>query len=150
MAPKSNLVFETAIDTYQGQEILGEGGAGTVYKVSNSDGEFFAVKLLDPHKTNTKKLKRFKNELTFCQRNKHKNIVTVLDHGVIEFKEKNPPFYVMPFYPSTLRKLMDDGIPHNKVLDYFAQILDGLDAAHLLGVWHRDLKPENILYNPNI
>jgi serine/threonine protein kinase len=34
------------------------------------------------------------------------------------------------------------------VLPIFSQILDGIDAAHLQGVWHRDLKPENILCSP--
>jgi serine/threonine protein kinase len=33
------------------------------------------------------------------------------------------------------------------VLIYFNQILNGIEAAHLLRVIHRDLKPENILYD---
>jgi serine/threonine protein kinase len=38
------------------------------------------------------------------------------------------------------------GIRPENVLPLFGQILDGIEAAHLKGVWHRDLKPENILY----
>ena len=34
-----------------------------------------------------------------------------------------------------------------KVLPYFAQLLDGVEAAHLQGIIHRDLKPENVLYD---
>jgi len=33
------------------------------------------------------------------------------------------------------------------VLNYFLQLLDGVEAAHLQKVVHRDLKPENILYD---
>ncbi len=55
----------------------------------------------------------------------------------------------MPLYPSTLRDLTTAGIAPDRVLPYFSQILDGIEAAHLQGVWHRDLKPENILHDPS-
>lgn len=51
----------------------------------------------------------------------------------------------MPFYPQTLRTLIAAKIGPQNVLPYFSQVLDGIEAAHFLGVWHRDLKPENIL-----
>lgn len=53
----------------------------------------------------------------------------------------------MPIYGSTLRKLIALKIPHNKVLPFFSQLLDGVEAAHMKNVFHRDLKPENILYD---
>jgi hypothetical protein len=40
-----------------------------VYRVSDSDGEVFAVKLL--RNASSVKRKRFKNELGFCRRNQH-------------------------------------------------------------------------------
>jgi serine/threonine protein kinase len=52
----------------------------------------------------------------------------------------------MPKFSMTLRKLLDQKIPREKVLPLFSQVLDGIEAAHKLRVFHRDLKPENILY----
>jgi serine/threonine protein kinase len=52
----------------------------------------------------------------------------------------------MPLYDGSLRDLLKAGISPHKVLNYFAQILDGVEAAHIQSVVHRDLKPENILY----
>lgn len=53
----------------------------------------------------------------------------------------------MPLYSTPLSKLLEAGIPPDKVLYYFLQLLDGIEAAHLLHVVHRDLKPENVLYD---
>jgi serine/threonine protein kinase len=66
----------------------------------------------------------------------------VLGTGVIETSET---FYVMSLFPCTLRDVMSEGIEPGAILPVFGQILDGVEAAHLQGVWHRDLKPENIL-----
>jgi len=73
--------------------------------------------------------------------------VTVTDHGNYAQDMKYSPFYVMPLYDGSMRKLLNSGLPNEKALKYFANILDGVEAAHLQGVIHRDLKPENILYD---
>ena len=138
---RSNTV-QTAYDSYTVHKQIGEGGNGYVYKVSNSAGSELALKLLNP-KSNSEKRKRFKNELGFCERNEHKNIITVIDRGVID----NAPFYVMPLYHGSLRDLMKSGIKPDKILPMFSQMLDGVEAAHLKKVIHRDLKPENILFD---
>lgn len=144
--PKS---FDTALETYEviGAP-LGEGGAGRVYPVKNKSNERFALKCLSPERITTERLKRFKNEIAFCSEYEHRNIIQVLDSGPSIIKGVKCPFYVMPEFQMTLRKLLDQGISHEKVLPLFSQILDGIDAAHKLKVFHRDLKPENILYDP--
>lgn len=139
--------FETAFAIYTPQEVIGEGGSGVVYKAFDENNEVVAIKCLDLKKSTKEKQKRFKNEINFCIRNIHKNIVTIKEYGLFTQGKENTMFYVMPYYQSTLRKLMDNKISFGKVLVYFAQILDGIEAAHLKLVWHRDLKPENILYD---
>jgi serine/threonine protein kinase len=60
---------------------------------------------------------------------------------------KKTPFYVMPLYAGTLRTLMNQQLDPQKRLQYFIQILHGVDAAHKKGVHHRDIKPENVLFD---
>jgi serine/threonine protein kinase len=72
-----------------------------------------------------------------------KNIVTVVDHGLIE----DAPFYMVPCYSGSLGDVMKRSLNTAKVPPIFSQILDGVEAAHLQSVIHRDLKPENILFD---
>ena len=147
MSPKKPIVFETTFTAFTATDILGEGGSGRVYKAIDEAGTVFAVKVLDRSKANREKLKRFKNELLFGQRNKHRNIITVVDHGILKRASTTSPFYVMPYYDASLRSILTARLDRNQVLSYFAQLLDGVEAAHLQNVVHRDLKPENVLYD---
>jgi serine/threonine protein kinase len=139
------LVFESAFDSYKTRSVIGQGGAGTVYEVENSNGATFALKTLTPRNVTKERLKRFQNEIAFCQRQQDSNIVKVLDVG-FSGSEVKAPFYVMPLFAGTLRKLMKTLKPEN-VLQAFNQVLNGVEAAHAVGVWHRDVKPENVLWD---
>lgn len=140
-------IFESPFETYEIVGHLGEGGAGKVYSVRNINGERFALKCLSPERITTEKRKRFKNEIAFSTKYEHRNLIKIVDNGVVTIKDTKCPFYVMPEFPLTLRRLMDQGIGAERVLPLFSQVLDGIEAAHKLGVFHRDLKPENILYD---
>jgi serine/threonine protein kinase len=122
-------------------KVIGNGGAGIVYEARTEDNEACAIKVLSTQQSS--KIKRFKNEIAYCFRNQHKNIISVRDFGQTDGKT----FYVMPLYSSTLRKLIVTGIEQAKVLDFLTQVLNGVEAAHQSGVCHRDLKPENILFD---
>jgi serine/threonine protein kinase len=135
-------VLATAFNEYTVIENIGNGGSGSVFSVSDADGKQFALKIIDPSKTSTQKLKRFQNEIAFCQKNTHPHIISVFDHGRSVEEE---PFYVMPLYHTTLEKRIVGTLPPDSVLKVFAQLLDGVEAAHLQRVTHRDLKPQNVL-----
>jgi eukaryotic-like serine/threonine-protein kinase len=138
-------VFESAFERYTAvQPPIGCGGSGTVYEVTDSDGVRLALKLVDGSRMSRQKLKRFHNEIQFCLHPRSTHIVRVLDYGKGEGSQL---FCVMPYYPSTLRKQIRDGISPDEVLRLYAQILDSVEAVHLLGACHRDIKPENILYD---
>lgn len=135
-------IFETATDTYTEKSEEGAGGSGTVFLVEDTDGHEFALKLL--RDSSSGKRKRFANELNFCMAKHHENIVHVIDHGLFDTGKTKLPFYVMPYYPETLRSQMKQLRPE-AAIQIFGQILSGVEAAHLRGVVHRDVKPENIL-----
>lgn len=132
---------ETTFSVYKINSVIGQGGSGIVYGAQDENGNLFAIKSLDPAVATKDKMKRFENEYRFCSRNKHKNIITVLDHGLTS---DNAPFFVMPLFDSSLRSLIGNLNPKQS-MEIFIEILDGVEAAHKLGVVHRDLKPENIL-----
>lgn len=143
---KASTVFETPFDTYSVISMLGEGGAGRVYLVRNRSGKEFALKCLAPERVSSERLKRFQNEINFCQKTDHPNIVKILDTGAAFFDGKKCPFYVMERYSGTMRTLMGV-VRGDEIVRLFSQLLDGVEAAHLTGVWHRDLKPENVLHD---
>lgn len=136
--PKS---VKTTFCEYIITDVKGEGGSGVVYQAKDDEGNQFAVKALDPAKASNEKLKRFKNEFGFCSRARHPNIITVVDHGLMD---DGTPFFVMPLYDSSLSKYIGNLTPKDATR-IFNDILNGAEAAHKLGVVHRDIKPENIL-----
>jgi len=139
--------FETAFESYEPEEQIGQGGSATVYRVRDSEGATFAIKMLRPEALTPSRLKRFRNEAAFCQRTDHANILHVVEMGAVSIKRKKYPFLVTPFYPRTLRDLIVSGMKPDEALYLFGQVLDGIEAAHRVNVIHRDLKPENILVN---
>jgi|ERR1019366_1787460 serine/threonine protein kinase len=141
------LTFETTFGLYVVDELLGEGGAGRVYGGVGPDATAVALKVLTEERASSDKRRRFKNEIAFLSRNKHPNVVPVIDHGVSRGQEVNGPFYVMPRYDGSLRDVMRETSSPEQILSRFSQILDGVEALHLQQVVHRDLKPENILYD---
>jgi len=144
MKLKGPVTLETTFAEYSIDEQIGEGGAGRVYGGTDDTGTRVAVKVLT--QTTTDKRRRFKNEIGFLANNRHPNIVTVVDHGISREGMLKGPFYVMRRYDGSLRGQMAKISPL-LALQFFSQMLDGVEAAHLLGVTHRDLKPENFLFD---
>ena len=77
---------------------------------------------------------RFAREARTVAQLNHPNICTLHDVG--------PNYLVMEFVEGSP---LSGPLPVEKALEYAAQILDALDAAHRKGIVHRDLKPANIL-----
>lgn len=74
----------------------------------------------------------------------HPNIVTIYDAG----DEHDLAYIAMEFLDGedfqkyTKKKTL---LPVRKVIDYIADIADGLDYAHEKGIVHRDIKPANVM-----
>lgn len=147
MTKTKQIEFITTFSKFVSIRLLGEGGSGYIYEVKDDNGQKFAIKLLKKQGVTPEKRRRFKNEITFCQRSSHPNIISILENGVLLDDGVAIPFYVMPVYDSSLRKIINAGLQPDKIMRLFTQLLDGVEAAHLQGIVHRDIKPENILCN---
>ena len=78
----------------------------------------------------------------------HPNIVTIYDAG----DEQDLAYIAMEYLEGVdlqqhIKK--DNLLPMRKVIDYVADIADGLDYAHQRGIVHRDIKPANIMLLKN-
>jgi serine/threonine-protein kinase len=74
----------------------------------------------------------------------HPNIVTIYDAG----EEQDLAYIAMEFLEGTdleMHTKKGNLLPMRKVIDYIADIADGLDYAHGRGIIHRDIKPANIM-----
>ena len=104
-----------------------------------------AVKLITPQFARDRRyLERFRIEATAAARIEHPNVVAVHDFGEVD----GSPYLVMQYVEGVdLERLVEREGPlaPRRALALLAQIADGLDAAHAMGVVHRDVKPGNIL-----
>ena len=128
---------------------LGSGGMGNVYEATAPDGRVVAVKtlLVGPEAPGvaSETRARFEREIATTAQLVHKNVVSLVDHGVDE--ETGEPFLVMPrMRGEDLGALL----ARVKVLEpsvavpIVVQACRGVAAGHALGIIHRDIKPSNL------
>ncbi len=134
------------LNTYKEVEVIGEGGNSTVFKVIDDENKEYALKLLNK-KIDKENKKRYKNEINYCLKSNHENIMNVIDNGIFESNNEKYMFYVMPIYYENLRNMMTRKISNEDKLKYFNQILEGIKYFHNGKNYHRDIKPENILFD---
>jgi eukaryotic-like serine/threonine-protein kinase len=135
------------IGNYTLDNLLGQGGMGTVWLAHRSDGRYearVAVKLLNPALLGPGGIERFRREGRALGRLTHPNIARLIDAGVTETGQ---PYLVIEYVEGeTITKWCD-----SRQLDVIARVrlfLDVLAAvAHAHGklILHRDLKPSNVM-----
>lgn len=131
---------------YRVLSLLGAGGMGSVYEVEHIElGKRFVLKALLASLNGRDDLAlRLRNEQRALGRLEHPNIVGVTDAGVTS---DGVPFFVMErLEGETLGACLRrrKRLPIVEALEIAAHILDGLAAAHEIGVVHRDIKPQNV------
>ncbi len=130
--------------------LLGVGGMGLVYDVEHLElGKRFVLKaLLSDLAGREDIVARLRNEQRALGRLQHPNIIAVTDAGVTS---ANLPFFVMERLDGeTLgaRLRRSRRLPIIEAISIARGVLEGLSAAHEIGVVHRDIKPQNIFLLP--
>ena len=139
------LVGKVVLDRYFVEAELGAGAMGTVYRARHQKlGRAVALKVMHDHLVHEPTLlARFRREATLAGRLRHPNVVAVLD--VDETPDGKQVMVLELVDGVSLGELMDDRIPHPRILDLVKQLLRGLEHAHAAGLVHRDLKPDNVI-----
>jgi len=146
-APREELATGSTFDRrYQIIEELGKGGMGRVYKALDTEiKENIALKLLKPEiAADEKTIERFRNELKFARKIRHKNVCQMYDLN----KKEEIHYITMEYVPGEDLKSFMKRSKQLSILTAVSlakQVCEGLVEAHRLGVVHRDLKPQNIM-----
>nr|MBA2303790.1 serine/threonine protein kinase [Acidobacteriota bacterium] len=134
----------SAFGHYRVDARIGQGGMGDVFRAYDTRlNRPVAVKVMRATAAASHQSHRFLREARAVSALNHPNMVVVHEIGETPDGE---PFIVQEFIEgTTLRALLSEPMPVERVVDVARQIARALCAAHAAGVVHRDVKPENIM-----
>ena len=130
------------------QDVIGEGGMGTVYRAHDPvlDRDV-AVKVLAPELAcDASLVRRFQEEARALARVQHPNVIRVFAVG----EEDGLWYFAMEFITGkALSELMEErgAMGLGAAVGVFDQVLGAVAAIHASGIIHRDIKPGNIMLN---
>ena len=155
--PSKGFRFKDA-ETYVFHEKLGQGGHGTVFRIANESGRFYACKMFSSDIIeNPEKFHKFKRESQIGINISHEHLVSFHKSLLIN---GSPHKDEMLWYPAiimdyvngfdlwTFKKMYERAkgrFPRHYAALILAKSCSGLDFLHQLNIRHGDIKPGNIL-----
>ena len=134
--------------------ILGQGGIGRTYRVSDQQkyGDFYTLKEFSPRLSGHKTTGVVKAKELFEREGR---ILNQLDHPQIPkfhgfFSEDDRLFFVQDYVQGqNYREILSDrgALPEPEVLKFMENILQVLNYIHRSNIIHRDIAPDNIMFN---
>jgi len=145
MLDPHEALHEALSDRYKLEDVLGEGGMGTVYLARDRKHDRpVAIKTIHPGRTNAEVRQRFQREIGITAQLQHPHILPLLDSGAAG----ETLYYVMPYVEgeSLRSRLERDGrLTIDEALPIARDVAEALQHAHEHDVVHRDIKPSNIM-----
>ncbi|WP_062213368.1 serine/threonine-protein kinase [Demequina oxidasica] len=146
MASVDRRVGES-IGGYQVTGVLGRGGSGAVYRVTDDAGTPAALKLVDA-RADAVAATRLEREVAALQSMRHEAVPRVIDAEL----DADETFVVFELVPgdSLFHYVQENGPLQGEQLASFAErMASALEAAHAAGVVHRDVTPSNVMMGPD-
>lgn len=134
------------IGPYELLKIVGEGGAGTVWRARRDEPfeHIVALKILKPGMDSEAVIARFEQERRALAHLDHPAIARAIDGGLTP---RGRPYFVMDFVDgqpiTTACDARCSGLGQR--VELLAQACDAVQHAHRRGFLHRDLTPGNVL-----
>jgi serine/threonine protein kinase len=139
----------TRFASYEITALLGAGGMGEVYRARDARlGRDVALKILAPRLAgNRDAVARFEQEARSASALSHPHILHIYDVGTAHVADEPVQYMVMELVDGVTlaKKIQDDAVELRELLEWLAQVADGLAKAHGAGIVHRDLKPDNVM-----
>lgn len=124
----------------------GKGNFKETYRATTHDGEFVALKILDPQKCS---LVRSQREMQSMKRCDTPLIAKLYDHGSFSAKNGQTYYFCIEEYMDggSLAEQLESGIlTQNEIRRYAITLVKSLDYLRNISLVHRDIKPENIMF----
>ena len=139
------------IGKYVVQNLIKENLYTETYRAEDEDGNPYFLKLFVLKRMPEKLMNPNTNvvqEIEYCQRMKHKHIVSFVDSGCLDTEEGGCQYYFTNYFTGELlsEKIRREGrVAETEAMEIYKCLLEGLKYMHQQGICHNDITPRNIM-----